>query len=195
MSRGYKWLFVDYTILVLSPSLLLCLHLGMSLFTEQRCFFKYFSVSRPLSSGAVAVSLAVPPLPQPPVLLPPGWRHSPPSLLLLPLPHLPHSLWLLSRLWPQSPGHSLKTIIPPGTRPRLHTGISPYTTVLYKGLAYTQYTHFLWVVLCVWLCTNTTEWLSHTFTLTPFFTGVFSWSYCLGWRSLCQGSKGRLQVN
>ena len=49
MSRGYKWLFVDYTILVLSPSLLLCLHLGMSLFTEQRCFFKYFSVSRPLS--------------------------------------------------------------------------------------------------------------------------------------------------
>ena len=113
----------------------------------------------------------------------PGWRHSPPSLLLLPLPHLPHSLWLLSRLWPQSPGHSLKTIIPPGTRPRLHTGISPYTTVLYKGLAYTQYTHFLWVVLCVWLCTNTTEWLSHTFTVsenTPFFTGVFSWSYCLG---------------
>ena len=110
MSRGYKWLFVDYTILVLSPSLLLCLYLGMSLFTEQRCFFKYFSVSRPLSSGAVAVSLAVPPLPHPPVLLPPGWRHSPPSLLLLPLPHLPHSLWLLSRLWPQSPGHSLKTI-------------------------------------------------------------------------------------
>ena len=108
----YKWLFVDYTILVLSPSLLLCLHLGMSLFTEQRCFFKYFAVSCPLSSGAVAVSLAVPPLPQPPVLLPPGWRHSPPSLLLLPLPHLPHSLWLLSRLWPQSPGHSLKTIIP-----------------------------------------------------------------------------------
>ena len=35
-------------------------------------------------------------------------------------------------------------------RPRLHTGISPYTTVLYKGLAYTQYTHFLWVV--PWLC-------------------------------------------
>ena len=26
MSRGYKWLFVDYTILVLSPSFLLCLH-------------------------------------------------------------------------------------------------------------------------------------------------------------------------
>ena len=137
--------------------LLHCLHLGTSLLTEQRCF----AVPRPLSSGAVAVSLAVPPLPQPPVLLPPGWRHSPPSLLL-PLPHLPHSLWLLSRLWPQSPGHSLKTIIPPGTRPRLHTGISPYTTVLYKGR---QYTHFLWVVLCVWLCTNTTEWLSHTFTV------------------------------
>ena len=123
----------------------------------------------PPCSGAVAVSLAVPPLPQPPVLLPPGWRHSPPSLLLLPLPHLPHSLWLLSCLWPQSPGHSLKTIIPPGTRPRLHRGLYPYTTVLYKG---TQYTHFLWVVLCVWLCTNTTEWLSHTFTVsenTPFF--------------------------
>ena len=181
MSRGYKWLFVDYTILVLSPSLLLCLHLGMSLFTEQSASSNIFLFPSPSALGQLLSHLSS--LPQPPVLLPPGWRHSPPSLLLLPLPHLPHSLWLLSRLWPQSPGHSLKTIIPPGTRPRLHTGISPYTTVLYKGLAYTQYTHFLWVVLYVWLCTNTTEWLSHTFTVsenTPFFTGVFSWSYCLG---------------